>query len=88
MDIFENSLHDHRMELAHKGEEIAQLKIKLQRSEVRLKDSKCGGDGEEDNTPAPTDQVETEPEAFTSTSEQTFEVPEIDFEGTVLIEYI
>lgn len=84
MNIFENSLHDHRMELAQKGEEVAQLKIKLQTSEIRLKDSKCGSDGEEDKTTAPTDQVEREPEAFLPASEQPFEIPEIDFEGTVL----
>lgn len=81
MNIFENSLHDHRMELAQRGEEVAQLKIKLQRSEIRFKDSKCGHDGEEDKN---TDQEEREPEPFLPVSEQTFEVPEIDFEGTVL----
>ncbi|XP_056898276.1 zinc finger protein 62 homolog [Takifugu flavidus] len=77
MNIFENSLHDHRMELAQRGEEVAQLKIKLQSSEIRLKDSKCGHDGEEDKN---TDQEEREPEPFLPVSEQTFEVPEIDFE--------
>lgn len=81
MNIFENSLHDHRMELAQRGEEVAQLKIKLQRSEIKLKDSKCGHDGEEDKN---TDQEEKEPEPFLPVSEQTFEVPEIDFEGTML----
>lgn len=45
MKIFENSLHDHQMELAQKGEEIAQLKIKLQRTEIKLKESVCEGDG-------------------------------------------
>lgn len=84
MNIFESSLHDHRMELAQKGEEVSQLKIKLQRSEIKLKDIKFGNEGEEDKTTDPTDQEEREPAA----SDQTFEVPEIDFEGTVLNSYI
>lgn len=42
--IFEDSLHDHQVELARKGEEIAYLKIKLQRAELRIKDaSTCSG---------------------------------------------
>lgn len=36
--IFEDSLHDHQVELARKGEEIAFLKVKLQRAELRLKE--------------------------------------------------
>uniref|UniRef100_A0A3B3ZQY4 C2H2-type domain-containing protein n=1 Tax=Periophthalmus magnuspinnatus TaxID=409849 RepID=A0A3B3ZQY4_9GOBI len=36
--IFEDSLHDHQVELARKGEEIAHLKVKLQRVELKLKD--------------------------------------------------
>lgn len=83
MNIFDNSLHDHRMELVQKGEEVAQLKIKLQRSEIQLKDSKCGGDGEEDKTTILTDHLKREPEVFPLASEQTSEIPEIDFEGSV-----
>lgn len=83
MNIFDNSLHDHRMELAQKGEEVAQLKIKLQRLEIRLKDSKSGGDGEEDKTTTLTDHLKRGPEAFPHASEQTSEIPEIDFEGGV-----
>ena len=81
MNIFDNSLHDYRMELAQKGEEVARLKIKLQRLEITLKDSKCGGDGEEDKTTTLTDHLKREPEAFPLASEQTPEIPEIDFEG-------
>lgn len=83
MNIFDNSLHDHRMELAQKGEEVAQLKIKLQRLEIRLKDNMCGGDGEEDKTTTLTDNLRRGPEAFPLASEQTSEIPEIDFEGSV-----
>ncbi|XP_072295821.1 uncharacterized protein [Eucyclogobius newberryi] len=36
--IFDNSFHDHQMELARKGEEIAHLKVKLQRAEMKLSD--------------------------------------------------
>lgn len=36
--IFEDSLHDYQMELARKGEEIAYLKVKLQRAELRLRE--------------------------------------------------
>lgn len=83
MTIFDNSLHDHRIELAQKGEEVAQLKIKLQRLEIQLKDIKCGGDGEEDTTFTSTDHLKRGPEAFPLASEQTSEIPEIDFEGSV-----
>lgn len=83
MNIFDNSLHDHRMELAQKGEEVAQLKIKLQRLEIQLKDIKCGGDGEEDKTLILTDHLKRGPEAFPLASEQTSEIPEIDFEGSI-----
>lgn len=87
MNIFESSLHDHQMELARKGEEVSHLKIKLQRSEIKLKDIKCGNEGE-DKITDPTDQEEREPGPFPPASEQTFEVPEIDFEGTVFNSYI
>lgn len=83
MNIFDNSLHDHRMELAQKGEEVAQLKIKLQRLEIQLKDIKCGGEEEEDKTLILTDHLKRGPEAFPLASEQTSEIPEIDFEGSV-----
>ncbi|XP_033993785.1 zinc finger protein 26-like [Trematomus bernacchii] len=73
MMIFENSLHEYQMELGHKGEEVAQLKMKLQRAEIRLTEIECVGSrgtevkkgGTEDvvNAPKPTDDV-----------------PEIDFE--------
>lgn len=44
--IFEDSLHDHQVELARKGEEIAYLKIKLQRAELRLKEVSIGSEPE------------------------------------------
>lgn len=83
MNVFDNSLHDHRLELAQKGEEVAQLKIKLQRLEIRLKDTKCGGDGDEYKTTTLTDHLKRGPEAFPLASEQTSEIPEIDFEGSI-----
>lgn len=45
--IFEDSLHDHQVELARKGEEIAYLKIKLQRAELRLKEVSSGSGQEQ-----------------------------------------
>nr|XP_020450478.1 zinc finger protein 197-like isoform X2 [Monopterus albus] len=84
MTIFENSLHDHQMELAQKREEVVQLRIKLQTAEIRLREQECGGDkGVEMNK---TQMTETQrgPEDFLITSEQTSNVPanvpEIDFE--------
>lgn len=46
MMIFENTLHDHKMEMAQKGQEIAQLKIKLQAAEIKLTECEHGGDTE------------------------------------------
>lgn len=40
--IFEDSLHDHQLELGRKGEEIAYLKVKLQSAELRLKEVTSG----------------------------------------------
>lgn len=80
MKIFENSLHGHQMELLQKGEEIVQLKIKLQRAEVKLRDSECGGGREEEVNNAPVNETQKEPEDVVTASD----VPEIDFEGIVL----
>ncbi|XP_034739039.1 zinc finger protein 836-like [Etheostoma cragini] len=78
MLIFENSLHDHLKDLVQKGEEIAHLKIKLQRAELKLKESECGGDREVDM--GRFTQTQREPERVLSASGQTADVPEIDFE--------
>lgn len=81
MKIFEKSLCDHRMELAKKGEEITRLKIKLQKTELELKEQECGGArGEETNT-TQRSQWEREPEDVSSAPGKTADVPEIDFEG-------
>lgn len=85
MKIFEHSIHDHQMELAQKGEEIAHLKIKLQRAEIRLKE--CVHEGDEGGAPKKlgettrTDQLERQPEDALNAKEQPSEIPEIDFEG-------
>lgn len=88
MKIFEHSIHDHQMELAQKGEEIAQLKIKLQRTEIRLKE--CVLEADEGGVTSKvgettwinsTDQLEKQPEDVPNAKEQPSEVPEIDFEG-------
>ncbi|TNN77695.1 Zinc finger protein 454 [Liparis tanakae] len=73
MVIFERSLHDHQMELAQKGEEVAQLKIKLQGVEVRLTEIQREGNRE-------TEMKKRQPEDVPSGPEQTPDVPEIDFE--------
>lgn len=79
MNVFENSLHDHQIELTQKGEEIVQLKMKLQKAEVSVKEHEPSERGQENKAT----QVEREPEAVPSTPEHKSEVPEIDFEGTV-----
>lgn len=69
MMMFENSLRDHQMELAQRGEEVAHLKIKLQRAEVKLSEVERGGDR----------GTETKKDVV-NPPEQTADVPEIDFE--------
>lgn len=75
MRVFENSLNDFQTELVQRGEEIAHLKIKLQRTELRLKDIEYGGDKAQEN------QMKKEPEDITSPSEKPSHVSEFDFEG-------
>nr|XP_020501505.1 zinc finger protein 260-like [Labrus bergylta] len=79
MKIFENSIHDHQLELAQKGEEIVQLKVKLQRAEIKLRDNGCAGDerAEMNNT---TSEIRNKPEDTLNASAQTSVVSEIDFE--------
>ncbi|XP_076594848.1 uncharacterized protein LOC143325568 [Chaetodon auriga] len=79
MKIFENSLHNHQMELAQKGEEIAQLQIKLQKMEIKLVDSECGGDRGAEMRKTQMTELLREPEGTLNVSGQTSDVPEIDF---------
>ncbi|XP_070818024.1 zinc finger protein 846-like [Chaetodon trifascialis] len=79
MKIFENSLHNHQLELAQKGEEIAQLQIKLQKTEIKLMDSECGGDGGAEMRETQMPELLREPEDTLNVSGQTSDVPEIDF---------
>ncbi|XP_047440550.1 macrophage migration inhibitory factor isoform X2 [Mugil cephalus] len=72
MSIFESSLHNHRLELAQKGEEVAQLKIKLQTAELKLKEAAL--------IKTPIEQKQKETERTVDTPGQTSRVPEIDFE--------
>lgn len=81
MRIFENSLNDFQTELVQRGEEIAHLKIKLQRTELRLKDIECGGDKAQQKNTSQANQMKKEPEDITSPSEKPSHVPEFDFEG-------
>lgn len=83
MKIFENSLHDHQMELVQKGEEIVQLKIKLQRAEVKMRDSERGGGRGAEVNNTQVNETQREPEDVLNASGQTSDVPEIDFEGMV-----
>lgn len=78
MKMFENSLHDHQMELAQKGEEIAQLKVKLQRTEIKLMENECGGDNREEKTQM--NEMQREPEDVLNAPGQISDVPEFDFE--------
>lgn len=81
MKIFENTLHDHQMELAQKGEEIAQLKVKLQRTEIKLMKSECGGDSRAKKTHM--NESHREPEDVLNAPGQISDVPEFEFEGIV-----
>lgn len=83
MTVFENSIHDHQMELAHKGEEVVQLKIKLQTAELKLRERECGGDRGFENNKTVTSETQKQPEPVQNTPEQTSDVPEIDVEGIV-----
>ncbi|XP_061581381.1 uncharacterized protein LOC133447017 isoform X2 [Cololabis saira] len=76
--IFENVLYGYQMELAQKGEEAAQLKIKLQRAELQLKE--LIGHGSEDRRKTERNEPQNETVAVVDVRTQTSEVPEIDFE--------
>ncbi|XP_019962563.1 zinc finger protein 660-like [Paralichthys olivaceus] len=81
MSIFESSLHDHQMELAHKGEEVAHLKIKLQTAEIKLKEYEVGADREVEINETETNirkLNQREPEAVGNPCGQTADAPEID----------
>ncbi|XP_074504932.1 uncharacterized protein LOC141775455 [Sebastes fasciatus] len=87
--IFENSLRGHQMELAQKGEEVAQLKIKLQSVELKLSKIEPGGDrgaetkkGEPEETKKgePVETKKGEPVDVPNAPVQPSDVPEIDFE--------
>ncbi|KAM6923959.1 uncharacterized protein FYW49_006384 [Xenentodon cancila] len=75
--IFENVLYGYQMELAQKGEEAAQLKIKLQRAELQVKELKdprfehCRG--------AEGNQSQNKP-VVVNVPTQTSDVPETVFE--------
>lgn len=88
MTIFENSIHDHQMELAHKGEEVVQLKIKLQTAELKLRERECGGDGGVATNKTLRSETHRQPEVVQTTSGHTLDVPEIDVEGIVVKRYI
>lgn len=77
--IFENSLHDHQVEIAQKGEEIALLKVKLQRAEIRLKDILCGG-GDEMSKRSTLKTQRVESADSQADPQQPVDVPETDFE--------
>lgn len=81
MKIFDNSLSDFKLELVQKGEEIAHLKVKLQKAEVRLKDVKCSDDKAEERNTSRKNQLDKDPDKVPHLSEQPSVVPEFDFEG-------
>ncbi|CAB1422286.1 unnamed protein product [Pleuronectes platessa] len=83
MMIFEGNLHAHRMELVNKGEEVAHLKIKLQKAEIKLTEREFGGDRGADKNTTQTKRREgnqREPEAMKKLIGQTAGVPEIDIQ--------
>ncbi|XP_073342396.1 uncharacterized protein [Pagrus major] len=80
MKIFETSLQDHQMELVQRGEEIAKLKIKLQRAEIKLRERQCGGDRGTEMNKTQMSEPQKEPEDVMEASGHTSNCPEIDFE--------
>ncbi|XP_074531025.1 uncharacterized protein LOC141793996 isoform X2 [Halichoeres trimaculatus] len=78
MKIVENSLHDHQLELSQKGEEIVQLKVKLQRVEMKLRDTLYSNEpaAQADNQ---LDEVQGNPEDVANATTQPL-VPETNFE--------
>lgn len=73
--IFEDSLHDHQMELARKGEEIAYLKIKLQRAELMLKEVSAGSGSDPVSNPSSESHGASEEAGLQSSAD-----PEIEYE--------
>lgn len=84
MKIFENTLYDNQMELAQKGQEVTQLKIKLQTAELKLKELEDARGRQVKTNQIQTNPSQTEVEVVTETPGQSSEVPEIDFEGIIL----
>ncbi|XP_014860058.1 PREDICTED: zinc finger protein 668-like isoform X3 [Poecilia mexicana] len=75
MRIFESALYNHKMEMAQKGEEIAQLKIKLQAAELKLKDFEMSSQRRAETT-----ETQSKPKVVPVAPEQPVTVPEIDVE--------
>ncbi|KAF7228218.1 zinc finger protein 425 isoform X1 [Nothobranchius furzeri] len=72
MKIFENALHEQKVQLAQKAAEISQLKVKLRRAELKLKDlpSDCPK------------QAETQTQVFSDASALAPAVAQGDFKGS------
>ncbi|XP_007565876.1 zinc finger protein 668-like isoform X3 [Poecilia formosa] len=75
MRILESALYNHKMEMAQKGEEIAQLKIKLQAAEIKLKDFEMSSQRRAETT-----ETQSKPKVVPVAPEQPVTVPEIDVE--------
>lgn len=76
--IFEDSLHDHQVELARKGEEIAFLKVKLQWAELRLREVSVGNTTDQNiNASLESPSVSVEPSPH-----QSWTAPETDIDVT------
>ncbi|XP_014880786.1 zinc finger protein 184-like isoform X2 [Poecilia latipinna] len=75
MRILESALYNHKMEMAQKGEEIAQLKIKLQAAEIKLKDFEMSSQRRAETT-----ETQSKPKVVPVAPEQPITVPEIDVE--------
>lgn len=82
MSIFENTLTDHKRELSEKEEMVAQLKLKLQVAELRLKDLQAEGPSTAaaNETQAILEIVPDVPNEV-PVEKEIVPAPEIDFEG-------
>lgn len=77
MRVLESALYDHKMEIAQRGEEIAQLKLKLQNAELKLKDFEMSRQRLQERAIT---NPKTDPKVAPGDPGQSTTVPEVDVE--------
>lgn len=81
--IFENNLHDYHTELARKGEEIEQLKVQLQTTELKPRESEDGIDKTAEVEKSQSYETQGVTEDALIAFNETSQVPEMHVEGAV-----